>query len=187
MQRVGRRRERRRTGDDARPVAINLDGEPRSCTPRELQEGALGQRMALGRPRADLGVRQHLARDDICILLHVRALVQDRGAPVGEARPGLQGAAVVGGQDGVAAIATGGLDDGLDDVRAWRPARRFLYFPRFSERFEGLVVQGLERGPERREVVLLCVVPYWSKSLRRSQGIDAQSDARGATRSRRRT
>ena len=65
--------------------------------------------MALRGARADLGVREDLARDNICILLDVGALVQDRGAPVGEARPRLQGAAVVGRDDGVAAIATGGL------------------------------------------------------------------------------
>ena len=75
--------------------------------------------MALGRARADLGVRQHLARDDICILLDLGAFIKNRGAPVAEPRPRLQGAAVVGRDDGVAAIATGRLDDGLDDVRAW--------------------------------------------------------------------
>ena len=75
--------------------------------------------MALGRPRADLGVRQHLARDDIRILLYLGALVEDRGAPVGEARPRLQGAAVVGGQDRIPAIAGRRPDDGLDDVGAW--------------------------------------------------------------------
>ena len=76
--------------------------------------------MALGRPRADLGVRQHLAGDDIRILLDLGALVEDRGAPVGEARPRLQRAAVVGGDDGVTAIVAGRRpDDGFDDVRAW--------------------------------------------------------------------
>ena len=45
MQRVGRRRERRRTGDDARPVSINLDGEPGPRAPRELHEGALRDRL----------------------------------------------------------------------------------------------------------------------------------------------
>ena len=65
--------------------------------------------MALRGARADLGVRQHLARDDICILLDLGALVEDRGAAIAEARPRLQGAAVVGRDDGVTAIATGGL------------------------------------------------------------------------------